>query len=510
VDQEHSGNRASGELTEEEYLLFRDYIANRTGMYFDVSKLEMLRASLVERMQVYRLEHFADYFQLLSSHDGAKEFDQLVDLITIPETYFFRDQAQLTVFKRQVLPEILWQREDFPLRIWSAGCATGEEPYTIAMILAEEIPKVLHPHIQILATDVSHTALEAARRGVYQQRSLRHMPAEYCRRFFTKQGDNTYILDESVKQMVEFRYFNLITEPYPLQEGSGWDVIFCRNVTIYFNSESTKRVIHNFYRSLHDGGYLFAGFSENLRYVSDEFTVVHLGGVFLYQKQEAEGDKEGPVDIWNSGARSHQRYSVTGKSENNVLPVSRQTEKKERLQQICSVAKELLQTGQPERASALLEPYSEETAAPSSVLLLQAEIALNRGDLEKASQACNRIIRQEPNSVAGHFMMGIIYRIWEDEGKAIAEFRKVVQLKPDHALARYYLGDIYSQRGQDDVARIEFTHAIRLLQEYPGSLDVRFAGGFSTALLVDTCRSRLQTLSRRQKIEDSSRNEATR
>ena len=150
--------------------------------------------------------------------------------------------------------------------------------------------------------------------------------------------------------------------------------------------------------------------------------------------------------------------------------------------------------GKPEQASEMLKPYLREATAPETVILLQAEIALNLGDLDNAAQLCERIVQREPLSVAGHYLLGIIYRTEGDEGRAIEEFRKVLYLEPEHALAGFNLGDLYSQVGQIDQARLEYVKVARLLKRKPNSLDDRFAGGFSPALLIDTCLSKIKAL----------------
>jgi chemotaxis protein methyltransferase CheR len=475
------------ELSDKEFKSFRDLIAERAGIYFEPGKQYLLRTNLLQRMEDCGLSNFADYFRLLSSPAGTKEFDHLLNLIVIPETYFFRDQAQFRVLEHSIIPEILKNRSDSgsSLRIWSAGCSTGEEPYTIALIVAAGMVGVKNPSVQILATDVSHAALEAARRGVYGARSVRDVPKEYLNRFFSKKKDK-YFLDESIKQMVEFSYFNLVTEPYPLLEMSGWDI----NVTIYFQHESTKKVIHNFYQSLRQGGYLFAGYSESLRYFSDEFTTVQVGGTFVYKKEARD---KGPTQKARRTRRkgSRQRTPASGRSRRLEALPDRKTDE---IQQICARAKELLEMGKPEQAGDLLAPYLEKATASESVLLLQAEIFLNQGDLEKAVQLCQRIISCEPLSVAGYYLLGVVYRTWEKERKAIEEFKRVLYLESEHALARFNLGDLYSQVGQIDEARLEYTNVVQLLRKVPDSFDERFAGGFSPTLLIDTCLSRIKEL----------------
>jgi chemotaxis protein methyltransferase CheR len=473
-------------LSDNDFRSFRDLIAERSGIYFDPEKQEVLKNNLLQRMADCGLSNFADYLSLLSSPAGTKEFDYLLNLITIPETYFFRDPAQFRALERFVIPEIV-KRKSYPgasLRIWSAGCSTGEEPYTIAMILA--VGMVDMP-VQILATDVSHDALKAARQGIYTSRSVRDMPQEYLNRFFSKEGDK-YFLDESIKHMVEFRYFNLVTEPYPLMEMSGWDIIFCRNVTIYFQAEATRKVIHNFSRSLREGGYLFAGYSESLRYISDEFNTIQQEGAFFYQKGAPK------KKVRKKSRKIRGRRVSAGRSGNKMGPKVDAGLESDEIGRICAEARELLEMGQPERASEILTPYLRQPTISESVLLLEAEIALNQSDLDKAEQMCESIIQREPLSVGGRYLLGVIYRTWEEEARAIEEFKKVLYLEPEHALARFNLGELYSQVERFDEAKLEYANVVRLLKKRPESLDERFAGGFSPALLIDTCLSRLRAL----------------
>jgi tetratricopeptide (TPR) repeat protein len=154
--------------------------------------------------------------------------------------------------------------------------------------------------------------------------------------------------------------------------------------------------------------------------------------------------------------------------------------------------------GQPEQASDLLHPYLQDVAAPEAVLLLQAEIALNQGSLEKAEQFCDRILKRRPLSVAGHYLLGVIYRTGANEVRAVKEFKKVTSLDPEHALARFNLGDLYSKMGRMEEAKSEYSNVVRLLKEVPDSFDEQFAGGFSPALLIDTCLSRIKALESRE------------
>ena len=480
-------------LSDEQFRRFRDLIARRSGIYIHVADRDALRNHLLARMGQSNATSFTDYLRRLGPSPESDEFQALLDLVTIQETYFFRDQAQFMALQRYVLPELVKARSGAgePLRIWSAGCATGEEPYTIAMILAESLAGVASPPPYILATDVSQGALAVARRGIYGERSLRSTPAHYRERFFTRAGE-TYLLNGAIKGMVEFRPFNLMSTPYPGGDGPGWDVIFCRNVTIYFKPETTKAVVRRFHETLGEGGYLFTGFSESLRYLSKDFLTIQVGGVFLYQRGRAGRD----------GARQPRtrvgrwrRASPLAPQRTHRLREEPVTEPEpEPRREVHSRVRELVDAGLPDEAGQLLAPELERSSPPKKALLLQAEILLNQGGAAEAAVLCEDVIRREPLSVAGHYLLGIIHRTLEDEDQAVDMFKRVVYLKPQHALARFHLGELYARRNDREAARREYANALRLLQERSDSLDERFAGGFSAALLIDTCRSRIEDL----------------
>jgi len=478
-------------LGDREFRGFRDLIARKSGIYIHAGDKETLKTHLETRMERCGTRTLADYFSLLIS-SADNELDELLNLVAIQETYFFRDQAQLMALQRYVIPELLKAHSgnESPLRIWSAGCSTGEEPYTIAMLLTEGVANTDFPPPYILATDVSQRALDAARRGVYGERSLRSTPEHFRGRFFAQEGEN-YILDESIKGMVEFRPLNLMNTPYPGTDGSGWDIIFCRNVTIYFTPESTRKVIRRFYESLGEGGYLFTGFSETLRYLSGDFLTVQLGGVFVYQKNSATKGwavKPRPVRRRRTGPEASLGPLGQQGAEEKGGPPSGAS------QDLQSRASELLESGLPEQAGRLLAPLREKPSPPTEAVLLQAEILLNQGRAVEAKAVCKEVIRRAPLTVAAHYLLAIIHRTIEEEDLAVEMFRRVVYLRPDHALARFHLGELYARRNERHAAKREYENALRLLQERNDSLDPRFAGGFSPELLIDTCRSRLEDL----------------
>ncbi|TLM69554.1 MAG: protein-glutamate O-methyltransferase CheR, partial [Actinobacteria bacterium] len=276
-------SQLSKDLTSEEFRKFRDYIHEHSGIFLEESKADSLRISLITRATRHKFGSLIEYFQLLSRDED--EFNELLNLVTINETSFFRFPGQFDAFVRRVLPEVMERKamSGRDLRVWSAGCSTGEEPYSISMALLDSGIAGMGWKPYVMGTDVSTKALRMARTGVYSGRTLLNLSDDVLRRHFDETPEG-YRVAQHVRKLVEFSYHNLIKEPYPLALMGNWDVIFCRNVTIYFQLDSTKRVVSNFYRCLNEGGYLFIGHSETLTNVSDEFEALEVGGVFLYRK----------------------------------------------------------------------------------------------------------------------------------------------------------------------------------------------------------------------------------
>jgi len=198
-----------------------------------------------------------DYYDALGRDD--REFNELLNLVTINETSFFRFPAQFDALRDRVVPEVMARKKpgDRDLRVWSAGCSTGEEPYSIAMTLLDTGITASGWKPQVLGTDVSTKALARAKSGVYGKRAMMNIAPDVVSRYFERTMSGEYRVNDRVRSLVDFGYQNLIKEPYPLSLMGGWDIIFCRNVTIYFRIESTRRVVRNFYDSLNEGGYLF-------------------------------------------------------------------------------------------------------------------------------------------------------------------------------------------------------------------------------------------------------------
>jgi chemotaxis protein methyltransferase CheR len=271
-------------LTPDAFKLLRDMLYEHCGVWLDDQAKFLVEGRLQETLRRLRFSGFKElYYFLKYDARGADEFAVIVDLLTIHETYFFREDHQLYALQREILPELARRRTDRVLRIWSAGSSTGEEAYSVAMLLAGQ-PEYADWRIEIVASDISQRVLEVARRGVYPASAFRTTPPDYRSRFFHAESDG-FRIDDSIKRMVSFFSFNLAdAERATLLPKM--DVILCRNVIIYFDLAVKKRVIEMFWNRLRPGGFLLLGHSESLINISTAFNLRHLRHDIVYQKEE--------------------------------------------------------------------------------------------------------------------------------------------------------------------------------------------------------------------------------
>lgn len=275
-------------IADDEFVQLRDYIYEQCGIHFPDKKKYLLETRLANRIKRLNLKGFGDYlFFLKYDSRQRQELPLLFEVITTNETSFFRNPLQLKVFQDKLLPEILEKKRasgQKRLHIWSAGCSTGEEPYTLAIILLETMKSELSSwNVRITANDLSEAVLRSARRGVYTDYSLRTAPKEVINKHFIMEGGR-FRVSQDVKSMITFGQLNL-NDRAQIRMVPRSDIIFCRNVIIYFDDAMKKRVISAFYDNLVPGGALFIGHSESLHHVSRSFKPVHYPGSIVYIKE---------------------------------------------------------------------------------------------------------------------------------------------------------------------------------------------------------------------------------
>lgn len=291
---------AEPQLRADEYRLLRDLVSDRLGIWFGPESRSSLERRLRERIAVHGLGSFADYYQLLKySPLGAEEWDEAANLLTTHETYFFREDYQLRAFSQELLP-MLAAKSRRRIQVWSAGCSTGEEAYTIAMLILDSglFDPVDGWEVRVYGSDLSKKCIAAARRGVYGPASFRATPEDARSRWFvpepaTKErepGAQPYGVAPAARSLCHFTQMNLLDEERTHLVGR-CDVIFCRNVILYFDAAARRRVTEMFYERLVPGGVLLLGHAESLLNVSTAFELLHLKEDLVYRKPESTTER---------------------------------------------------------------------------------------------------------------------------------------------------------------------------------------------------------------------------
>ena len=276
-------------ISDEEFVQLRDFVYRVSGIYVADNRKYLMENRLVNRLKELNLRSFSEYHYYLQYDSGRREeINRLFEVITTNETSFYRNPPQLSVFQDKVLPETLEalrRQGQKKLRIWSAGCSTGEEPYTLSIIIQEVLgPELDSWDVKITANDLSERVIATARKGIFCEYTLRTTPPEILDRYFDREGKD-YKVRSEVKRLVSFGQINL-NDRAQLKLLERSDILFCRNVIIYFDEEMKKRVINSFYDNLLPRGYLFIGHSESLHNISRTFKPVHYPGAIVYKKEE--------------------------------------------------------------------------------------------------------------------------------------------------------------------------------------------------------------------------------
>jgi chemotaxis protein methyltransferase CheR len=471
-------------LSDAEFGELAGLLHRTAGLAFDDSRRESLAYSVNERMRASGCSNVADYLRLLGDPSGAEERQALLDEVTIPETHFFRNPPQIRALRQHVLPELMRQAAGRRrLRIWSAGCSTGEEPYTIAMLVRELIPANAGWDVKIIATDISTRALAAAETGRYRERSFVMTDPVDRQRFFVLDADSrAYAVRPEVSDLVEFRHHNLVTDPSALEPGEA-DLILCRNVTIYFDRDTTKRLMSRMHTTLRDGGYLFLGHAETLWQISTDFSLVSLGDAFLYRRQPDDGERRQVLP----DRRTEDELRPT-KADRRRGPLDRRR----------------LAVGRRKHEDAVdVVPAPADTQAARAVVgrdpLVAVRSAVADGRYDEAADLAAEVVDATPLRNEAHYLHGLALGNLGRDAEALVVLRKAVYLDPGDGFAHFLLGGALERLGEHVAASRSYRAAAATLGERPGNAVAPELGGRSVAELASVCEqlaARAETLAR--------------
>jgi len=456
-----------------------EFISAKTALHFPRERwgdLERRTSSAAKEFGFIDKEEFIRW--IISSSPTREQIEILASHLTITETYFWREPRVFDALQEQILPELVRLREkgERRLRIWSAGCATGEEPYSIAIALRRAIAGSEDWRISILATDINPRILAKAMAGVYGKWSFRNAPAWLKKEYFRPQEDGMFEILPEIRKMVTFEYLNLAEDiyPSPLNNTNAMDIIFCRNVLMYFAPERGGQVVENLYHCLVDGGWLIVGASELSQQMFPQFTPVNFPGAISYRKvrQESRSYIEPPTEI--AFVVNHVSPGTLC-TEDEIMPEARSMALQ---QDVDPGAFERYEGEQNEGVTGKIE--DEET--PRAVTLSVRTLA-DRGELDEALALCEKAIAVDKLDPGMHYLRAIILQEQDSEVEAIASIKRAIYLKSDFVLANFVLGNLLMRRGNRRAGKRYFENVLALLSKFGHEEILPESGGLTAGRL---------------------------
>ncbi len=496
----------SPRLTPQSIERFRDLVAERLGLAFDDSRSSVLAGILQRRLEATGVSGEA-YLRRVSA-EGAlgEELRQLARELTVTETYFYRSAEQIRAFVEQVLPRRLEARGAAQMvRVLSAGCASGEEPYTLAMAIRESMPEAA-PRICITGVDVNPAMLEKARRARYTAWSLRDLPEGLRARWFRANGGG-YSLDDGLRRTVVLQDRNLVAADAELWQPGSWDAVFCRNVLMYFEPAAARSVVACIARSLVPSGHLFLGHAETLRGLSNEFHLCHTHGTFYYRRRTGMPGPEAPEPMAPPAAgpaalpledaatwveaigRATERIGALAERSDSLVHAAGGVDAGRRHD--LASALELLREERFAQGLAELDLLPRERGREPDALLLRAVLAVHGGALGQAEATCRELLQRDEMNAGAHYVLALCREGRGDAAGAMDEDRIALYLEPGFAMPRLHQGLVARRGGAVAVARRELQRALSSLMQEDASRILFFGGGFGREALLALCRAEL-------------------
>jgi chemotaxis protein methyltransferase CheR len=499
-------------FSEADFQRFRALILDRTGLVFDHKRFDLVAQALAEGSRQAGELNLDRYFSLLAAHSThGPVWEPLVSALTVNETYFFRDAEQISVLHQQVLPEVIARRRDRRrLRLWSAGCATGEEPYTLAILLHQLLPDLDGWEVLILATDIDYQVLRRAETASYRDWSFRDTDPAIRQSYFSENGESLELLPQ-LRRLVRFAYLNLADDAYPTPAHPcyDFDLILCRNVAIYLQEPVIRAIAGRFHQCLTPGGWLMVGASETNDQRYRPFQAVNLHGITVYRKA-AEGaettriappapraiptalpslghsifSKELPPPFEKGGSGGILGSGIDPPNSNPPSPpFAKGGELHCRNQPAASPSspdlfppdaiacyrqgEDCLHRRQLAEARRWFEACLAQQPKHDAACRQLARMEANAGRLTEARHWAEQALQQEPLHDESHYLLALIEQEQGEIEAALARFKKVLYLAPDFVLAHIHLSDLYRKQGQPVAAARHRAQALRLCERLP-------------------------------------------
>ena len=474
------------QLTANEHKQFHDFLIRHCGLHFERRNIKMLERGLDSRMTALRIASYSDYYNYLELNmERRNELQKLLQFLTVGETFFFRYHGHFESVAKNTLAGLLQQPANKSLSIWSAGCSTGEEPYSIAMAIMEAIPDWKKRDIRIFATDINSRSLKRAEEGVFSSWKMRVTPKHYIEKYFKVIGES-YLVKDEVKSLVDFSYFNL--QSPPLHTGRSFDIIFCRNVLIYFTTATTKEVVEMFADSLNPGGYLYLGHSETMMNISTKFERHIQAGSFYYRKKAAAGaEPEKPAVTVPK-----KNLSFAGKSEKtaSLQPLAAPLHTVNPAENInpyvlFNKGLSLFHQEKYAEAAAVMRETLQLQPDHTGAILADGQIRLEQGKYDEALDCYNTALALNDLLPEGYFLRGLLFEVTDKVEAALQEYRKAVLLKMDFIMPHYQLGKLCFSIGDIKTSLRELRNSVKLLEKIDREWRIPFSGGLTREVFLE-------------------------
>jgi chemotaxis protein methyltransferase CheR len=492
---------------------FSDLLLKRCGLRFPENRRPELEHGIRQAFAASTCATINEFYDLIEAPQaGAVEMDLLVNSVTVSETHFFRDEAQFDAIYNKVLPQIIQRKSVLrTLRIWSAGCASGEEPYSLAILLRELLPDVDQWSITILATDINTASLERARQAVYGSWAFREERAKALRsQYFIPAPNNRFALAPEIQRMVTFQKLNLVEPCFPAYETNTMmmDLIICRNVTIYFNEPITRWVVDRFHDSLVDGGWLIVGHSEPSVDIYRHFRVRNFPNSVLYQRAtntailQAQSPRKlppSPIAIPNPPEANALPAPVQARSPRmqaedfpEVIPATPERAKKvDPLEH----ARELLEYGRSADACNVLLDLARSHPGNSAVATLLGQAYANLGNWQEAENWCRQAIERNKLVLDAYYTLALVLQHQGKLNLAIENMKKVIYIDHNYILGHYGLATLYYENNKLPLAHKSLENALRLLLDKPEDGTIPGSQGITNGRLRSAITSQQQAWS---------------
>ncbi|MFH1414364.1 MAG: CheR family methyltransferase [Candidatus Omnitrophota bacterium] len=471
----------------------KNFVESRGGLYFRDHDLRSLEDGVRARISCCGFNSASVYYNYLTtSQSRENELRELLNLLTINHSYFFRNKAHFKVLKEKILPKIIEKKleqsdklhEKPTIRIWSSGCSSGEEPYSIAIVIREAIPNWQDWRIFILATDASEEALARAREGTYTKNAIKSVDNHYLKKYFseknTTEGSKQYVISDTIKRMVNFAFLNLMDEEYP----GGFDIIFCRNVVIYFALQTTVRVMNRLHASLLDDGYLFIGYSETLQFLGDKFEMLYWEDALYYRKRLPTPTKAEPgkIDI-------DKALEEISKAE-----LSAEKARSPKIEEILVQIIKAIYAKEYDKALNLIEQALAVDDKAADLYYHAAEIFVNQAKFDKARERLSTVLKLNSLFTPAYYLLGFMYLGENEFDKAKENLRKALYIERDFLIAHFYLAQIFRNEGNIKEAIRGYRNTISLLLRCASTDIIAYSGGYNVATLMSVCRDNLERI----------------